>query len=689
MTAGALETARMALTVVRQQVLHQPAIAARTLRRSSSVESEGPSAALPAMVRCGLLAETHLRLNAPETAFATVVDAIGAFRSANHQAIDDATSPMMLPLAAVWADLAVYVGHEDAVLACRTYPALAVRSGDRRRVLMAAALRATAVYHHEDGALGHAELGRVLSCYRGEHGDDLVDRMLAEARTTARPQPRVSPTAATRPAPERSRFRYPAAGYARTTPWLTVATWLAGSSFTLRLARPSAQGRWHERRGRRQQCGAAAMVPLSVATQHRRRRQLNPSLSQVSGRITREETPMANKRNKDFEDHRLVLWSPTQPGIKMSRAELAAAVNRKLAQLYPNRRSLRVTARWIKDVELGNTTWPGPERRRALRIVLGVSSDAKIGLFDSHPRNSVAAGDGPLQTAADPGQPTDVPAPSLLRRTVADRRTRQVGQQVDWTVPRAGRVYDYLLGGKDHRAPDRAMGQDLLAAFPTARTAAAATRAFLQRAVRILTGEGIHQFLDIGAGIPLPGCTHEIAQSIAPVSRVVYVDIDPVVMQHIQARHVSHPAGHVDHVQADVRDPQTIFDSAAVRGTLDLRQPVAVLLGAVVHHIPDDEDAATAVKQLLAPLPTGSFLVISHATTDFSDHDQVAVYEQMYAAGRTPVRARSKPAIGNYLHGLNLVEPGLVPVAAWNPDAGTTVPRPEEIGMYGVVGRVR
>jgi SAM-dependent methyltransferase len=397
-----------------------------------------------------------------------------------------------------------------------------------------------------------------------------------------------------------------------------------------------------------------------------------------------------NERNTKLEDHRMRLWSPKHPGRKMSRAELATAVNRKLAQLYPGKRSLRVTARWIKDLELGVTSWPGAQRRKALRIVLGASSDARLGLFDSHPRSGDPIGNGTATPPAADRQPVDTPAQvPTVRRPVTGGSTGHPGQEVDWTRPQTGRVYDYLLGGKDHRPPDRMMGDDLLAAFPTAREAAAQTRAFLERTVQMLAASGIRQFLDIGAGIPRPGCTHETAQAIASDCRVVYVDHDPVVMQHVRARHVSHPAGRVDHVQADLLHPQAILDSTAVRDTFDWHQPIAVLLGAVVHHIPDDEDATTAIKKMLAPMPLGSALVISHATIDFSHPEQVAAYEQMHAVGRIPVRARTASAIRNFLHGLELIDPGLVPIAEWHPDPSEQLPAPERIGMYGAVGWIR
>ncbi|WP_229070845.1 SAM-dependent methyltransferase [Actinoplanes sp. DH11] len=391
--------------------------------------------------------------------------------------------------------------------------------------------------------------------------------------------------------------------------------------------------------------------------------------------------------NHRFHAHRQNLSSPTDVGRSMSRAELAEAVNRKLSRLYPRRRALQVTERWIRDVELGYTSWPGAERRTALRIVLRAASDAELGLYD--PRF------GDAITDADPDRPGTVALGSAGRRAsarlVAGRRhDAQASACIDWSRPRSDGVYDYWLGGKDYHAADRVMGEEVLAAFPMVAAAAAANRAFLRRAVRFLTEAGIRQFLDIGAGIPRPGCTHEIAQSIAADSRVVYVDHDPVVMSHGRALHTSDPAGRVDHVQADLREPETILRSAAVREAFDSRRPVGIVLGAVLHHIGVDEDAATAVKRLLAPMPSGSALVISHATTDLSNSRSAAVYEEMYADGRVMARARPAAMIRNFVHGLALVEPGLVPITAWRPDPDAAQqPLAEQVGMYGVVGRIR
>lgn len=182
MSADRTETERLVIAAVRQQVLCQPDIAVRMLRRPRREDRSGRCAMLPGLVRYGLLAETQLRLSAPETAFATVVDAIGACGGTQLQVADRAV-PQMLPIVAVWADLAVCIAHEDAVLVCQAYQSLAARAGDQRRVWLAAALRAVAVYHHEDGEGGHAELGQVLSDYRAAYGDDLISQMMAEAHT--------------------------------------------------------------------------------------------------------------------------------------------------------------------------------------------------------------------------------------------------------------------------------------------------------------------------------------------------------------------------------------------------------------------------------------------------------------------------------------------------------------------------
>jgi hypothetical protein len=259
---------------------------------------------------------------------------------------------------------------------------------------------------------------------------------------------------------------------------------------------------------------------------------------------------------------------------------------------------------------------------------------------------------------------------------------------MDTSVPHPARRYNYWLGGKDHFAADRESGDAIAAAFPVVVELARANRAFLRRAVRFVAEAGVRQFLDIGTGLPAPDNTHEVAQRVAPESRVVYVDNDPIVMVHARALMQGDPRGRTAYLEADVRDPAAILRNPILRETLDLDQPVALLLVAVLHFLHDDDETAGVVRQLLDALPSGSYLVMTHGTMDFSSPAGVAAYEKMFAAGGTDVRARPSATIAEYFSGLSIVEPGIVPVTDWRAD-DPVADRPvsEDLGIYGVVGR--
>jgi hypothetical protein len=221
--------------------------------------------------------------------------------------------------------------------------------------------------------------------------------------------------------------------------------------------------------------------------------------------------------------------------------------------------------------------------------------------------------------------------------------------KIDTSRAHPARMYDYLLGGKDNFDADRAAIAALLKSVPNARTGARENRAFLGRAVRYLTAEvGIRQFLDIGSGLPTAGNVHEVAQSVAPESRVMYLDNDPIVMAHARALLVSHPAGRTAYVQADLHDPEAILALPAVRETLDFGQPVALMLLAVLHFFPDEEDPHGIVATLLRALPPGSYLVASHVTSDYNDPDAAANGVQAVQSRGVPIRprtARSSPTL--------------------------------------------
>ena len=229
------------------------------------------------------------------------------------------------------------------------------------------------------------------------------------------------------------------------------------------------------------------------------------------------------------------------------------------------------------------------------------------------------------------------------------------------------RVYDYWLGGKDNFAADREAAERVLAVTPGLRFRVQANRAFLARAVRFLATEaGIRQFLDIGTGIPTANNTHEVAQAAAPTSRIVYVDNDPIVLRHAQALMRGTKQGVTTYIEADLRDPAPILRKAAA--TLDFGQPVALMLLAILQFIPDEQDPAGLVSRLVAALPPGSYLVISHPTDDFNPNrgESIKRYNERVAAQAT---LRDQAGTARFFAGLDLVEPGVVPVAKWRPDS--------------------
>ena len=260
---------------------------------------------------------------------------------------------------------------------------------------------------------------------------------------------------------------------------------------------------------------------------------------------------------------------------------------------------------------------------------------------------------------------------------------------VDATVAHPARRYDFWLGGKDNFAADRLSAQRIAAEHPNVRTGVRENRAFLGRAVRYLAADmGIRQFLDIGTGLPAANNVHEVAQGVAPNSRVVYVDNDPVVLVHARALLTPTPPGRTAYLDADLRHPAGILTHPDLHSVLDLRQPVALLLVAVLHFLTDADRPQQVVQTLLSALPPGSFLVLSHATTDFMTEQQRAGLAELSKGDRVPFCARSGEQIGQFTAGLDVVEPGLVSVARWRAD-GLPQPRPSDadVACYGVVAR--
>ena len=264
---------------------------------------------------------------------------------------------------------------------------------------------------------------------------------------------------------------------------------------------------------------------------------------------------------------------------------------------------------------------------------------------------------------------------------------RPVDLQTD--QPHPARVYDYLLGGKDNFAADRAAAEAGLRANPNSRIPPRENRAFLGRAVRYLAGEaGISQFLDIGTGIPTSPNVHEVAQAVEPAARIVYVDNDPIVLTQARALLTAGPQGRTAYIDADLRDIDAILGSAELQRTLDLRLPVGLLLIAVMHFIPDEDDPWALAARLLAALPSGSYLALSHLTGDFDPAAWAGVVAVYRRSGVT-MQVRPKPDIERFFAGLDLVDPGVVSLPQWRPDPSDVGRPPSDaaVSVYGGVAR--
>ncbi len=260
--------------------------------------------------------------------------------------------------------------------------------------------------------------------------------------------------------------------------------------------------------------------------------------------------------------------------------------------------------------------------------------------------------------------------------------------RLDTSRPHPARVYDCLLGGKDHFSVDRKIAEALVRTVPAARTAARENRAFLGRAVRYLVAEaGIRQFLDIGTGLPSANNVHEIAQEIAPESRVVYVDNDPIVLSHARALLTSSPEGQTAYIEADLREPEKILADPITIQALDFGQPVALMLVAILHFLADTDQPARVVSTLLDALPPGSYLVATHFTPEY-DPQGAAEATRVYAEGGMWLQSRTGDELAELaFRGLEMVDPGLVLVSEWRPRPGPPRPSPPEVGWHGGVAR--
>ncbi|HLJ99927.1 MAG TPA: SAM-dependent methyltransferase [Streptosporangiaceae bacterium] len=233
----------------------------------------------------------------------------------------------------------------------------------------------------------------------------------------------------------------------------------------------------------------------------------------------------------------------------------------------------------------------------------------------------------------------------------------------DMHTANAARMWNYWIGGKDNYQVDRDAAEKVLEAMPALPLIARLLRRFLINSVSELTAAGIRQFLDIGTGLPTADNTHDVAQRLAPDSRIVYVDHDPVVIRHAQALLTSSPEGKTDYIQADLRDWATI--SAGAQRTLDFSQPVAILLIAVVHFILDEEDPQRVVSQMMADLPPGSYLVIAHAASDIEAEIAAAMARRYNASSTLTITPRDRATVGKFFDGLEMTGQGLVPLAQW------------------------
>jgi S-adenosyl methyltransferase len=268
---------------------------------------------------------------------------------------------------------------------------------------------------------------------------------------------------------------------------------------------------------------------------------------------------------------------------------------------------------------------------------------------------------------------------AMTDSTDGDRALRDI----DVTIPHSARIWNYWLGGKDNFQVDRDAGDEFLAVYPEQRDKARAVRYFLARAVRYLVVEaGVRQFLDVGTGLPTADNTHEVAQRLAPESRIVYVDNDPLVLAHARILLTSSREGVTNYIDADLHDPESILAEAA--HTLDLTQPVALLMIGVLGHVADHDEARSVVQRLMAGLPSGSFLVeCDGADTNPAYNEAVAQYADSGGAAYIP---RSHEAIAAFYDGLELIEPGVVPIPRWRPESGP-FPGAGDVDELGGVGR--
>ncbi|GID28691.1 SAM-dependent methyltransferase [Paractinoplanes brasiliensis] len=241
--------------------------------------------------------------------------------------------------------------------------------------------------------------------------------------------------------------------------------------------------------------------------------------------------------------------------------------------------------------------------------------------------------------------------------------------RLDTSTPHSARLWNYWLGGTDNFPVDREAGDVIAGILPSIVTLAQEDRKFLRRSVRHLVAEGgIRQILDIGSGLPTADNTHQVAQAVAPETRVVYVDNDPLVLVHARTLLTGSAEGRTEYVEADLNDPETILRAAA--DTLDFGRPVALTLLGILHFLRDDEAALAAVRTLVDAVPAGSCLVVAHGCDDINTGEAKRIVDFWNERGTPKIKYRSAAQIGRFFDGLRLLEPGVVPCNRWRPDTG-------------------
>ena len=249
-------------------------------------------------------------------------------------------------------------------------------------------------------------------------------------------------------------------------------------------------------------------------------------------------------------------------------------------------------------------------------------------------------------------------------RQDASGESQPPGLTFDASVAHPARIYNYWLGGKDNFAADRQAAQEVLDVMPVIAQVARSNRLFLSTAVHYLVAQaGIRQFLDIGTGLPTENNTHEVAQNVAPESRIVYVDNDPIVLSHARALLTSDPSGRCTYIDADAREVDKILTEAA--RTLDFSQPVAVMMLGLLHFIPDPDDPCELIGRYLDAVTSGSYLAISHASSDLKADTQTAA-QRYNSHSATAITFRSRQEVTKFFSGLELVPPGVSPLGQWS-----------------------